>query len=305
MRLPPVKALVIAMLALLPAAPLLLAPSPAAAQIDSREGIALRDQILQLRHEVEGLRAQVANGGGGSYLGGAQRAPAVSGNGTSDMVVQLLDRMNGIEDEIRTLRGRIDELQNNEDQKIADLGKQLADLKFAVEHPGMAGAGPQAGGPAGAAKGTLPAPPEAPHRAATREPDHAPSSAAHRSDGALAGAYAALDRGDYAAAEHGARAVLAHRAAPEAYDAQFLLAEALAGQHQWSRAAIAYDDAYNRSKQGAHAPAALLGLALSLTAINEHRAACETLAKLHAQYPRQGTALKNQAAAIARRAGCR
>ncbi len=121
MRLPPLKALVIALLPLLPAAFLLMQAPSAAAQIDSREGIALRDQILELRHEVDALRAQVGNGGG-SYLGGAAPQQAAPAAGTADMVAHLLDRMNGLEDEIRHLRGRVDELQNDDAQKIADLG---------------------------------------------------------------------------------------------------------------------------------------------------------------------------------------
>ena len=76
-----------------------------------------------------------------------------------------------------------------------------------------------------------------------------------------------------------------NRTSPRAYDAQFLLAQALMGQRQYSQAAIAYDDTYNRSRKGAHAPDALLGLANSLIAINEKKAACDTLAKLRTEYP--------------------
>jgi TolA-binding protein len=305
MRLPRVKALLIAALPLLPGAAVLALPLPAMGQISSREGIALRDQILQLRHEVDALRAQVANSGG-SFLGGAQRQSAPPSSGTSDMVVQLLDRMNTVDDEVRNLRGQLDELQNGQGQKLADLDKKLDDLKFEVEHPGAAAA---AAGAASAPPPGRPAPhaaAPAPSREPAREAASAPSNPSARAPaGPLQEAYAALDRHDYAAAERSARGVLARRAAPGAYDAQFVLAEALAGQHQWSRAAIAYDDAYNRSKHGTHAPAALLGLAQSLAAINEHRAACETLAKLHAQYPREGAALRTQAAAVSRNAGCR
>ena len=92
---------------------------------------------------------------------------------------------------------------------------------------------------------------------------------------------AALARRDYPAAEQAAREVLSgNRTSPRAYDAQFLLAQALMGQRQYSQAAIAYDDAYNRSREGSHAPDALLGLANSLIAINEKKAACDTLTKL-------------------------
>ena len=61
---------------------------------------------------------------------------------------------------------------------------------------------------------------------------------------------AALARRDYA----GGRGVRARgaeqgsRTSPRADDAQFLLAQALAGQRNYrAQAAIAYDDAYNRS----------------------------------------------------------
>ena len=94
-------------------------------------------------------------------------------------------------------------------------------------------------------------------------------------------------------------------AAPDAPEAQFIMAEALSGQHQWSRAAIAYDDSYNRAKRGPHAAASLLGLAASLSAINESRAACETLGELRHQFPRDAHAMAGQISAVSRRARCR
>jgi len=271
-------------LAILPALLLLAGAPRARAQIDSREGIALRDQILELRHEVDMLRASIGDNGG-SVLGRAPSGPPPTASGTSDMVVRLLDRMNTLEDEIRTLRGHVDELQNDLQQQTADLGKQISDLKFEVENPG--------------APGTATAHPAA--RPGIPPPHPAPRESANP----IAAARAALAQRDYAGAERAAHTVLARRAAPDAYEAQFIMAEALAGQHQWSRAAIAYDDAYNRSKKGPRAPAALLGLAESLAAINEHRAACETLAQLRHQFPREGATLRAQAAAVAHRAACR
>ena len=71
---------------------------------------------------------------------------------------------------------------------------------------------------------------------------------------------AALARRDYKAAEQAAREVLASsRTSPRAYDAQFLLAQSMAGERQFPQAAIAYDDAYNRARKGAHAPGRLAG----------------------------------------------
>ena len=117
---------------------------------------------------------------------------------------------------------------------------------------------------------------------------------------------AALARHDYKAAEQAAREVLASsRTSPRAYDAQFLLAQALSGGRQFPQAAIAYDDAYNRARKGTHAPDALLGLANSLAAINEKKAACDTLAKLHNEYPSPRPDLRDAIAASTQRAGCR
>src|SRR5262249_27437310 len=117
---------------------------------------------------------------------------------------------------------------------------------------------------------------------------------------------AALARRDYASAEQAAHEVLTgSRASPRAYDAQFLLAQALMGQRQYSQAAIAYDDAYNRSRRGAHASDALLGLANALIAINEKKAACDTLVKLRAEYPTPRPDMHDGIVAAGQRAGCR
>ncbi len=51
-----------------------LLADPAAAQVDSREGIALQNQIYQLRQQVQALQDQVARGGGGG--GSSPRQPS-------------------------------------------------------------------------------------------------------------------------------------------------------------------------------------------------------------------------------------
>ena len=107
------------------------------------------------------------------------------------------------------------------------------------------------------------------------------------------------------AAEQAAREVLALRSSPRVYDGQMLLAQALYGQRQYSNSAIAYDDAYNRSRKGAHAQDALLGLANSLAGINEKKAACGTLDKLHAEFPQSRADLRDGIASASQRAGCR
>ena len=268
---------------------LLASTIPAVAQVESREGIALQNQILELRRQMQALQDQ-ANRGGGSptNLGRAYPQPSTGG---SDLVAQLLSRVDALEEQVRQLRGRVDETQNEVQRQGADLGKRIDDMAFQAQSP--------RGGP--------PAPTVSPQPPSSLGAAAAPSAPARRTpELVMQEGNAALARRDYPAAEQAAREVLtSNRTSPRAYDAQFLLAQALIGQHQYSQAAIAYDDTYNRSRKGAHAPDALLGLANSLIAINEKKAACDTLAKLHGEYPSPRPDVRDAMAASSQRAACR
>lgn len=268
---------------------LLASTIPAVAQVESREGIALQNQILELRRQMQALQDQ-ANRGGGSptNLGRAYPQPSTGG---SDLVAQLLSRVDALEEQVRQLRGRVDETQNEVQRQGADLGKRIDDMAFQAQSP--------RGGP--------PSPTVSPQPPSSLGAAAAPSAPARRTpELVMQEGNAALARRDYPAAEQAAREVLTgNRTSPRAYDAQFLLAQALIGQHQYSQAAIAYDDTYNRSRKGAHAPDALLGLANSLIAINEKKAACDTLAKLHGEYPSPRPDVRDAMAASSQRAACR
>jgi TolA-binding protein len=312
MRLPAFRTISLAgvLLALLGSA------GPATAQMDSREAIALQNQLLELRRDLQALRDQAGRGGayppapqygGGSFLGNRGAPPPSGSLGGGDLGAQLLDRVSALEEQVRALRGRIDEIGNQTQQQGQDFAKQLGDLNFrmqAVESgrgglaaPPPVSAVPNAGGPASG-----PSAARAPSRpAASGEGGQPP----RRPELALQEGNAALARRDYVAAETAAREVLANsRTSPRAYDAQFLLAEALAGRRDWSQAAVAFDDAYNRSRTGQHAPDSLIGLANSLIAIGDKRAGCAALNKLRAEFPDTRPDLRDPIAASRQRAGC-
>jgi TolA-binding protein len=276
---------------------------PARAQMETREGIALQNQIMELRHELQELRDRAPSSGGGDSVLSGQPPPQ-----DGSIVPQLLARVQALEDAMRSVQGRLDELQNTQQRQYEDLAKQIGDLNFklgAAATPAIPNAAPPPpvlspppgvlGRPPGQAAAAPPTytPPAPPAGDLPRTPERG-----------IAEAQAALARHDYPAAEASAREVLqTNRVSPRAYDAQFLLAQALAGKRDFPQAAIAYDDAYNRARTGAHAPEALLGLANALTAIGEKRAACETLVKLGREFPgRPG--VREAAAAIRQRAAC-
>ena len=278
-------------------------PTNASAQVDSREAIALQNQLYQLRQEMQVLRDQVARGGGGAASGGRTFPSSASSN---DMIAQLLTRVDSLEEQVRQLRGRVDESQYQSQRQSAELGKRIDDLAFQMGNPPSGG---PASGPATrppASSGPAPVPLGVPSPSAAPQPGPAATAPRVRTpEIALQEGNAALARRDYATAEQTAREVLANRASPRAYDGQMLLAQALSGQRQYPQAAIAYDDAYNRSRKGAYAQDALLGLANSLAAINEKKAACDTLNRLRTEFPQPRNDLRDAIAASGQRAGCR
>jgi TolA-binding protein len=266
-------------LAVVLAAGLALA-GPARAQMDSREGIALQNQILELRRDLEGLQSQrgplappVRRGGDNS--GGGEIAP------------QLLGRVMQLEDDVRRLRGQLDEQANASRRQIDGLSKQLADLSFRQQN--SAATDPLSG----PAAPTLA--PAAPVQSGRRPPELA-----------MQEGNAALARRDYAVAETAAREVLAGgRRTARAGDAQFLLAQALMGKRDYAGAAVAYDDAYNRSRSGSRAPDALLGLANAFGGLDDRANACAALDRLRTEFPSLQSDVREAAAAARGRSGCR
>jgi TolA-binding protein len=281
---------------------------PAFAQMESREGIMLQNQILDLRRELDSLRAQggVPNGGPvqtqssmGGYGAPAYPAPdrgrGQASGAQNDLLAQLVDRISVLEDNVRQLRGQVDQLGNQQQQGNADLTKQLGDLSFRVQNLESGGKPP--GGGAGPGPGPSLSPPPGNLGGGGPVPHRTPEMALQEGNAALA-------RRDYPAAEAAAREVI-NGHGPRAVDGQFLLAQAMTGQRNFAAAAVAYNDAYERAHTGTHAQDSLLGLANALVALNDNRSACDALAKLRAEFPNPRGDLRDPVAATRVRANCR
>jgi len=279
---------------LLPAL-LFLAATPAAAQVDTREGIALQNQILQLRQEMEALRrgslAPPAPASGSSLLGGGAAPRPAATTPQAEMVPQLLDRVARMEEELRQVRGRAEQSEFRERQLRERLEKLEGDIDFRLQQVEA-----QRAAPAPAAR---PAAPATPPPAANTPP--APRTAAR----ALADGQAALGRRDWPAAEAAAREVIASRDAARQADAQMLLGDSLAGRRDFGAAAVAYDDAFRRAPQGGRANEAMLGVANALIGLGNNRDACAQLNDLRSRAPNLSGALAERAADARRRAQCR
>jgi TolA-binding protein len=277
-----------------------LLPYGAAAQplVQSQEGIALENQILQLQQQMQQLQA---GGNGGSALGNSQPAPAPSDNGgaPNSIVANLLTQVQQLQAQVQQLNGEVDTLQNQVNTQHDQTEKEIGDLNFKV----TGGAAP--GAPA--APGTPPPAGAQPAQGvpANAKPVLPPAQASASPKAALHAAQEAIVKGNYAAAETNARTVLAGgKSSAEGYQAQYILAQSLYGEGKPQEAAIAFDDAYNRNKSGDYAPGALLGLANSLSAIHQDAAACDTLASLNSQFPTPPKGLQSGIDAANRRAHC-
>ena len=272
---------------------LALSPGAALAQVETREGIALQNQILQLRQEVEALRR-----------GGALPAPVASpfaSPGSSralagpqgELVPQLLDRVSRMEEEQRQLRGRAEQAEFNERQLRERVQKLEGDIDFRLQAIEQQRNGGRA--PAPAAPNATPAPPPAtPAAAGPRPPQRA-----------LAEGQAALARREFVAAEAAAREVINSRDTPRQADAQMLLGDSLLGRRDFGAAAVAYDDAFRRSPQGSRAPEAMLGVANSFIGMNNNRDACGQLTDLRTRNPNLAGPIVERVADARRRAQCR
>lgn len=276
----------IALLAL----PLLAAPA-AAQVIESREGIALQNQLLELRRDLDALRR-----------GGAVAAPVAPRGGAGapqELLQQMLARLGELEEEVRRLRGRLEVAENTNRRLAEDVEKLRGDMDFRLQQlEGGAGRPAAPRPPQGPAAGPAPAQPPA---AASPPAPQGPRTA----ERAIADGQAALARQDFAAAEAAAREVLAGRPSPRRQDAQILLGEALLGRRQFQNAALAFNDAYGTNRRSSRAPEALLGLASSFTGFGARREACDTLDQLRSEFTTLSAPMQRRVAEARRRAQCR
>ena len=270
------------------AALLIAAPGPVLAQIESREGIALQNQLLQLRQELDALRRAGA-GAASSALPAPQQAASPRPAGASgDLVQSLLERVQRMEEELRAARGAAEQSEFRERQLRERLQKLEGDLDFRLQQLETQRQGAAPARPAATAA------PAQPAAAGPRPPQRA-----------IAEGQAALGRRDFAAAEAAAREVIASREASQQVNAQLLLGDALIGRRDFAGAAVAYDEARRRSPQGSRAAEASVGVANAFIGLNNNRDACTVLNDLRSARPDLAGPVAERAADARRRAQCR
>jgi len=256
-------------------------------EISSREAIALQDQIASLRQQL----SQVQNGGGLSAPSATAAAPVSAGDG--NLTAQLLERVSALEEQNRQMRGELDQLSNSVRDNQANVSKQISDMQFASQNGG--------GGASTPAPAKTPAAVEDKASAATPDAAEQPKTALD----ALKVGNASLRSGNYTDAESNARfAVKTAHSVSGKVDAQFLLAQSLAGQKQYRQSAVAYYDAYTKAPKSQKAQDSLLGVAASMLALGDKNSACQALDKLKSEFPAPAPRVKSAETTFRSRAAC-
>jgi tol-pal system protein YbgF len=261
-------------------------------------------------------------------------APAQSG-------FQVDQRLNAMQDQMRELTGRIEELTNEVNQLHAQLDRQASDtdVRFrqlqaggggatSLAPPGPPDAGiaelpPQPKPPPGAGAdfsqppsrsgnlGTLPGP--GPGRRPP-PPDEPPPPQTATAGGALPPgnaqdqynyAMGLLTEANYPAAEQAMRAfVQRYPKDPLAGNAQYWLGESFYVRKDYGNAATAFAQGYEKYPKSSKAPDDLLKLGMSLTALNQKADACKAYARLQRDFPAPPQSFRERVTAERQRAGC-
>lgn len=271
----------------------------------SREAIMRQHQALARQHG-ENVGGSSDDLGGddlaaplpasGSQSSGRSSASSSGGRSGGDLVANLLERVNALEGQVREMHGQMEQMNNQLRQDEATMTKQLGDMQFALENNGHHAAVRPAAEAETAAAASVAAPAASSEAAAPR--------AATVSDTIQAGR-AALKAHRYEDAEAQARQALRQsKTGWSRTEAQYLLAQSLAGQKSYKNAALTYYDVYSHSPDSPRAPEALLGVSASMLALGNKTASCEALQRLHKEFPNASARVKSSEQIFRERAGC-
>ena len=241
------------------------------AQPDPQELASVRAELAALLRDIQSLRAlQSAS---------AEAAP----RDASD--VPLVVRLDALEAEMRTLTGRVEELDFKISAIALDGTRRIGDLEFRLvelEGGDLSAIGPTSLLGADAAASAPPSSATDPQAPAT-EPGVA-FAVSEKSD--FDAALSALNDGQIDTALAGFDKFLAdYPGGPLAAEAMFHIGEAETQQGAHKRAAKAYLDAFTAAPDGAFAPHSLMKVGLALGQLGKPQEACATLEEVLIRYP--------------------
>jgi len=313
-----------------------LVPPPAAAQNADLQQ--LLDRLGRVERDIRTLNLQVARGGSGGGASGATAGAVAGEGGGGPAMARLSIRVTQVEDDLRMLTGRIEEILHKVNQVSNRFDKLVGDVDYrlsALEQGNTASAPPPAGSAAAPSAQAAPAPP-APRRSGVlgtmsqRELSQGTAQLPAATDGtqtAAAGtaaaaaavalpagtprdkynfAYGLLRQARYDEAEQAFEQFLtAHAEDPLAQNAQYWLGKVYFVREEYVLAAQTFTDNYKTYPKGPKAPDSLLNLGLSLSRLDKASAACAAFDELKRKFPRTSPRIARTVKAQWAENGCR
>jgi tol-pal system protein YbgF len=242
-------------------------------------------------------------------------------------------RLSTLEDEMRSLNGRLEQLEFATRQQAQDLQRIQGDFDGRLQRLESAAATPQPQAPIVPPQAGMPAAPnggEAP--AAAPENANGTLGALKLQDGRVTGgvdnpqapplpqapsdygltpqeqydaAFALLRQADYDAAGKAFKDFIDKNPKDKlASNAKYWYGETLYVRGELDQAAVAFADAWQQDPQGVKAPDSLLKLAMSLAATGKAQDACTALGELKTKYPNASPTIHSRAAEEASKIKC-
>lgn len=328
---------------LIPALSLLisLGAGSAHAQYDSR---GIYDRIDRLERDLQVMQAQVSRGAGGSTVitspalgGGSSVTRSPSEPISPGLATRLDERVDQLEDMVRQLTGKIEEVQFKNNQLAKQLERMQADIDLRFKDLQAAGGGAAAAPAAGQQnqvsmpganagsgdkvnlippKGAdAPGPASGPQTLGTMsEKDMkkataaAPAAPAKVLDaqGMYDAAYAAAQAGDYASAERGFQDFLAKNPTHAlAGNAQYWLGDIAYSKKDFSTAAATFLEGYKKFPKHTKAPDMIYKAGSSFGQLGKKKEACTAFAILFADQPQMPDRVKRAAVAEKQKYDCK
>lgn len=215
---------------------------------------------------------------------------------TNQSLLELSKRIDALQNEVRALRGQVEELDNStggvrrqQRDLYADLDRRLAALEAG---PGgaaaalAAGAGSIGAGSIGAGSTTAPPPGGGTAVAPATQPAAQPAGSGDAAQALYARAFDALRAGNYALASTSFRDFLARHPTHDLADnAQYWLGEAYYVNRDYANALAAFERVVQNWPESSKAPDALLKVGYTQIELKRVDAARQTLTQVTQRYP--------------------
>lgn len=275
-------------------------------------------------------------------------APGVSGDDrppgaapASGAAVARIDaRMTQLEQDLRSVTGRVEGLSHQVRQLNDRLERLTSDLEMQFNELKAGGSGQSGNGQAGSgqtgngqASGVAPSssgggptvlsrggeleqarpttppppsqPPAPPAQVATPSSPDRPGLPAGSSKEQYAYAFSLMQKASYVEATGAFSEFLQrHPDDPLADNARYWLGESYYARTDYARAAETFLDAYEKNKTGPKAPDTLLKLGMSLGKLDKKKEACASFRELNRAFPNAAAQIKEKAAQESQRLGC-